>query len=218
MANEIKRLYLIWRKGRGSSRIKVGEIKMKSSGFTFSYIKDGVSKAISDGFSMYPDFPDPNKEYKENVLDIFSSRLTNPERSDTQKYYDFWGIDKDMAKDKFYLLAHTQGILPTDNFEFVAEYHPVKGLSFVSEICGLTNRKLKSDTLSIGDSLDWKLEPDNKFDKNAVHLYKDGIDIGYVKSIHCNVFHSSKRKDFSVKVKSIEKNGFIKRAFISIQL
>lgn len=218
MKRYIKQIYLIWRRGRNDSRIKVGVItKNQTEGVKFKYISSGVKDAIEKGFNMYPDFPNPDIEYKNNVLETFAQRLTNTERGDIQKYYDYWEILPSLRNNKFYVLAQTQGLLSTDNFEFLAEYYPVKGLRFTSEICGLTKRQLPSGTLTIGESLIWKLEKNNIYDKYAVHLYKkDGQEVGYVKAIHSKVFHDSKYKRFEVKVKSLEQNGHINRAFITV--
>ena len=151
------------------------------------------------------------------IESIFSQRLTNNERSDIQKYYDYWEIDPELKDNKYYVLAQTQGLLPSDTFEFIAEYYPVKNLKFTSEICGLTKRRLKPGTLVEGDVLRWELEPNNPYDKYAVKLFKKDKELGYVKAIHCNVFHKSKYKQFEVKVKSIEQNEYISRVFISIK-
>ena len=90
----------------------------------FHYIKAGVKKAQEEGFTPYVDFPDTTKVYTEKVLDVFGQRLIKTERSDIQKYLDFWNISKEYQNDKFYLLAYTQGMLSTDNFEFLADFHP----------------------------------------------------------------------------------------------
>lgn len=218
MKRYIKQIYLIWRRGRNDSRIKVGVItKNQTEGVRFRYIPSGIKDAIEKGFNMYPDFPNPDIVYKNNVLETFAQRLTNTERGDIQKYYDYWEILPSLKNNKFYVLAQTQGLLSTDNFEFIAEYYPVKGLRFTSEICGLTKRQLSSGTLEVGEVLIWELEKDNIYDKYAVHLYKkNGQEVGYVKTIHSKVFHDSKYKRFEVKVKSLEQNGHINRAFITV--
>lgn len=214
----IKQIYLVWRKGRGSRRIKVGRIlRNQTEGVRFMYIDEGIRQSMEQGGGMYPDFPNPGTVYKENVLRIFSQRLTNDERSDIQKYYDYWEISPKLKDDKYYVLAQTQGLLPSDTFEFIAEYYPVRDLKFTSEICGLTRQNLEPGTLVEGDILRWELEPNNLYDKYAVKLYKGNRELGYVKSIHCNVFHKSKFKRFEVKVKSIEQNEFISRVFISVK-
>lgn len=218
MKRYIKHIYLVWRRGRNESRIKVGLIsRNQTEGVTFRYIKEEVQEAIKYGFNMYPDFPNPNVVYKNNVLETFAQRLTNTDRADIQKYYNYWEILPSLKDNKYYVLAQTQGLLSTDNFEFLAEYYPVKDLNFTSEICGLTSRKLPSGILKIGDSLKWELDNLNPYDKNAVKLYKDNIDLGYVKLVHSKVFHDSKYKNFSITVKSFEENGHLNRAFISIK-
>ena len=217
MKRYIKQIFLVWRRGRSDRRIKIGRIlKNQTDGVRFLYIPDGVNEAIKNGFNMYPDFPNPNVEYRNNVLEIFSQRLTNKDRADIQKYYDYWDISPDLKDDKYYVLAQTQGLLSTDNFEFLAEYYPVRDLKFTSEICGLSKTQIQSGTISQGDILRWKLEPHNPYDRYAVKLYKNDTFLGYVKAVHCKVFHDSKRKNLIVKVKSIEQNGHINRAFISI--
>lgn len=217
MKKYIKHIYLIWRRGRNDSRIKIGVIKRnQTDGVTFNYLEDGLGKAISNGFNMYPDFPDPEMIYRNNVLDIFGQRLNKSERSDIQRYYDYWEINPSLKDNKYYVLAQTQGLLSTDNFEFVAEYFPVKELRFTSEICGLTHRNLETGTLKVGDALQWRLDRKNKFDSYAVQLFKDGIDVGYVKTIHSRVFHDKKARNLKVEVKSLDQNGHISRAFIKV--
>jgi len=149
------------------------------------------------------------------VLEIFGQRLIKTERPDQQKYLDFWDIDTKYKDDKYYLLAYTQGMLSNDNFEFLADFYPVKGLRFVSEICGLSHLKLESGSLLVGDKLFWQLEKDNKYDSNAVKLFKGEKLLGYVKMIHSKVFYKS-NKFIQVKVKSVDQNGSINRVFIEI--
>ena len=74
-------IYLAWRKGKGSRRKIVGLIKKNAtSGVRFSYIKAGVEEAQKEGFTPYVDFPDTEKVYSENVLEIFGQRLIKTER------------------------------------------------------------------------------------------------------------------------------------------
>lgn len=218
MKRYIKKIYLIWRRGKGERRIRIGEIlKNQTQGIRFRYLKEGLSQAIDQGLQMYPDFPDPEAVYTKNVLDIFAQRLNNTDRADIQKYYDYWEIDPGMKDDKYYVLAQTQGLLSTDQFEFLAEYYPVKDLKFTSEICGLSSGKLPNGFLSEREVLDWKLEQHNRYDPFAVSLWKDGRKVGYVKAVHSTVFYKSKRKNLQVTVKSLEQNGYINRAFISVK-
>ncbi|WP_412986576.1 hypothetical protein [Pontimicrobium sp. IMCC45349] len=211
-------IYVVWRKGQGSRRIPVGVIKNNATeGLRFKYLQKNLIEAAKEGFLPFTGFPETNKEYKENVLDILSQRLVKSERNDLSSYYDFWKVDLNKRFDPFYMLIQTQGLLPIDNFEFLADFNPNKGLNFISEIAGLTKTKVPSDMISIGDELNYKFDKTNEFDRYAVKLFKEDLFLGYVKLIHSKLFYKSKRK-VNVKVHHIEKNGVLKRVFIDISI
>ncbi|MBL7836232.1 MAG: hypothetical protein JNM67_01835 [Bacteroidetes bacterium] len=213
---ELGNIYLVWRKGKGNVRIPVGLIKKSATkGVRFGYIKEGVLKAQQYGFTCYEGFPDISKEYSENVLEKFGQRLMKSERTDSGGFYSFWGIRQEFKDDTYYVLAYSQGLLPTDNFEFLADFNPQPELIFISEIAGLSSTQLSNDTLQIGDKLTYKLESSNEYDKNAVSLFKGEKFLGYIKLIHSRVFYKV-NKTISIKVHAIEKNGIIKRVFIKI--
>lgn len=213
----ISYIYLVWRKGKGHRRHIVGLLKKNATeGIRFNYIKENLSEAIKDGFAPYVDFPDIAKVYKENVLDTFGQRIVKAERSDIQKYYDFWELDKEYIEDKYYMLAYTQGLLSTDNFEFLAEFYPKEDLCFVSEICGLTHSNLLPNTVKPGDELSWVKETKNEYDKFAVKVFKGNTLIGYVKKVHNKVFYNNLKGKLRIVVKSVDQNGSINRIFIRI--
>lgn len=214
----IRKLYLIWRLGKKQRRIVIGEISSHKGEYTFKYDITGVKHASNFGFVNYPDFPDINKVYHKNVIEIFSQRLNDLNRSDTDKYFDFWEIDKRFADDKYYLLAQTQGILSTDNFEFLAWYYLKKDLIFISEIAGISYSNISSESLQIGDNLGWAREPNNSHDPNAILVKKGDTNLGYIKRIHNYVFKEKRSENLKIKVKDIErKDGNITRVFISIK-
>lgn len=213
----IGNISLVWRKGKGSRRIVVGVIKNNASqGVRFSYIPEGVEKAKQYGFTMYEGFPDITKEYTENVIDIFGQRIMRSERNDIDDFFKFWQIDKKYKEDNFYMLAYTQGLLPTDNFEFLAEFNPIKNLSFITEISGLSKLSLPVDTLRIGDQLSYSKECNNQHDSCAIKLFKQNLFIGYVKLIHNKVFHKKSKSRLQVAVHHIENNGHINRVFLKV--
>ncbi|MFV0396512.1 MAG: HIRAN domain-containing protein [Bacteroidales bacterium] len=215
-SRSIGNIFLVWRQSIGKRRNIVGVIRRNSTdGIRFKYtISEKEAKEI--GFTPYVDFPNLDNLYTTNVLEVFSLRLTKPERPDIDSYYEFWEIEPKFQQDKFYLLAHTQGLLATDNFEFIADYNPQKGLSFVSEICGLSHTNPPADVIEVGDKLHWEKEPTNQYDQNAVKLFKDDIFLGYVKTKHCNIF--SKTQRLNVYVKHIDRNGRLHRVFIKISV
>lgn len=214
----IGNIQLIWRPEKGSSRISIGTIKKnETEGVRFQYNSEGLLKAKKLGFEHYEGFPDTKKIYTENVLQIFGQRLIKSERTDSQDFYNFWNIDPSKVKHKFYMLAFTQGLLPTDNFEFLADFNPVKNLSFITEVTNLTESKISSDKVNVDDKLRYELESENKFDRNAVKVFKKDLYLGHIKLIHCNVFHKT-NKIFKLEVQGLEKNGVLKRVFVKASL
>ena len=214
---EINHIYLSWREGLGKSRHIVGVLKKNAtSGLRFSYISKGVEEAKKDGFSPYTEFPILDKEYTENVLEIFGQRIMKSERSDISDFYDFWEIDPKYKEDKFYLLAHTQGLNPTDNFEFLADYNPKKGLCFLTDLANLSLLKLPANCILPGDILTYKLEPKNEYDAKAVKVFKGDIVIGYIKKMHSRVFYKKMNNLLKISVKAVDQNGIIKRVFVKV--
>lgn len=212
----IGNIYLAWRKGKGSKRILVGVIKKNAQGISFRYLMKGVEEARQFGFTSYDGFPDLNKEYSENVIQIFGQRIMRSERNDIDDFFEFWQIDKLYKEDNFYMLAYTQGLLPTDNFEFLAEFNPKLGLSFISEISGLSHLELPNDTLNVGDHLTFELESKNTYDQFAVRLFKNEKYVGYMKTVHNRVFHKKAKYPLKVQVHHIEKNGKLNRVFLRV--
>jgi hypothetical protein len=214
---DIGHIYLSWRESLGKSRHIVGVLKRNATlGVRFSYIKKGVVAAKQDGFSPYTEFPDFDKEYTDNVLEVFGQRIMKSDRSDISDFYDFWEIDSKFKDDKFYLLAHTQGLNPTDNFEFLADYNPSKYLRFLTDLASLSTLKLPADTVKAGDLLTYKLESANEFDDKAVKVFIGDKEVGYIKKIHSRVFYKQKGRLVKLVVKAVEQNGIIKRIFVKV--
>ncbi len=216
---EIGHLYLCWRKGQGERRYIVGVLKKNATeGVRFEYLKDGVEAAKKEGFAPYPEFPDLNKRYSENVVEIFGQRIIKSERSDIQDFLDFWEVERKYKDDKFYLLAHTQGLSPTDNFEFLADYNRIKSLKFSTDLAGLSVLKLPAGELQKGDILSYELDKRNKYDLHAVKVYNGNTFVGYIKKIHSRVFYKKGTGRFILTVKAVEQNGTIKRVFIRVAI
>lgn len=212
---EIGHIYLSWRQGLGKRRHLVGVLKRSATdGITFAYLASGVNEAKKEGFTPYTEFPDIERTYTDNVLEIFGQRITKSERADISDFLDFWEIDAKYKDDKFYLLAHTQGLNPTDNFEFLADYNPSPSLRFLTDLASLSVQKLPAGSLKHGDTLTFELEPANPHDKYAVKVLCKGIEVGYIKKIHCRVFHKHGADKLKLSVKSVEQNGVVKRVFV----
>lgn len=218
MSKEFGHIYLSWRKGVGHPRHIVGVLKRNSTqGVYFKYLnQSNLLEASNDGFIPYTEFPELNDTYKKDVLSIFAQRLIKTERADIGDFLDFWEVNSRFINDKFYLLAHTQGLSPADNFEFLADFNPVKNLCFVSEIAGLSHLQLPPNTVVKGEELDYVLEPTHHNDKFAVKVFKGKQPIGYIKKIHSKVFYKRRANKLKIVVKDIDFNGIIKRIFVRI--
>jgi hypothetical protein len=215
--NDFDKIYLGWSRGVSNPFYTIGILEKEDTGkFVFKYDGNEVKEAQQEGFKPYLQFQDTNKTYNGNVLDIFAQRLINPERTDVQKFYDFWEIEPEHFNDKFYLLGHTQGLVPTDNFEFLADYNPVRGLHFITDIAGLSAFQHSADKLALNDELQIKLEGEIDDDNEAVAVYKNELKIGYIKKIHCRVFRKAGGDKLKVKIKAVYKNGVIKKAFVKV--
>ena len=216
---EFDKIYLSWRKGQGSRRHIVGVLEQTPDGrFEFSYDGIAIKKAKEEGFTPYTEFSDITKSYNGNVLDIFAQRLIKSERPDIQTFYDFWEIEPQFKDDKFYMLGHTQGLQPTDNFEFLPDYNIVGGLHFLTELAGLSAYQLPAGTLVEGDELRFEKDDNNEHDKDAITVFKGDTEIGHIKKIHCRVFRKPGAEKLKLSVKSVDKNGRIKKAFIKVSL
>ena len=110
---EFDKIFLTWRKGVGKPRQIVGVLQKTPDGkHIFKYIQPTVEKLQKEeGFTPYTEFQDITKEYNGNVAEIFGQRLTKTNRPDIQSFFNFWEVDETKAKDKFYLLGKTQGLL-----------------------------------------------------------------------------------------------------------
>jgi hypothetical protein len=219
LAREIGNIYLSWRKGFGARRHIVGVLKRNvTDGIRFSYLENGVKDASMDGFRPYPEFPEISRTYSEDVIEIFGQRIIRSDRNDISEFLRFWEIDPKYRSDKFYLLARTQGLNPADNFEFLADYRPIPTLKFVTDLAGLSATKLPHEFLSTGDALTYSLEPQNQYDQFAVKVFKGTANIGYIKQIHCRVFHKAPQGSFQIRVKAVDVNGIIKRVFLLVEM
>ena len=210
-------VFLSWRKGVGHHRHLVGRIKRSASeGVVFEYIEENLEAAKQDGFSPYTEFPDVQKKYTKNVLETFAQRITKSERTDIAPFYAFWKIEPEKLDDPLYMLAMTQGWVPTDNFEFLADFQPTVDLFFVTDIAGLSDLKLPVGIVSIGDTLTYKRDIGNEHDRSATRIYKGDTYIGFVKKVHNRVFCQTKRP-LELRIEAIDQNGAIRRIFVSVR-
>lgn len=210
----IKKIYLSWRLAKGYERRMVGILERLDTGFSFRYDKSEVEKAKKEGFRNYTAFPDIDKVYTEGVLEVFSQRLVNKNRKDSQYFFSFWEADKP-EYDNFDKLALTQGWLAIDNFELLADFDVDNDFVFITDVAGLSSLKLSPSLLKEGDELNFKIES-YQTDPYAVKVLKGKEVIGYIKRGHNRFFNHLKDKKPQMTVKTIDSNGAIKQIFVRV--
>lgn len=216
---EFDKIHLVWRKGLGERRHAVGILqKLPNGNHVFNYSPNAGQLQEKEGFTPYTEFQELKKEYNGNVAEIFGQRLMKTDRPDVASFFKFWEVDPDKAQDKFYLLGKTQGLVPTDNFEFLAEYKLTPDTHFLTELAGLSKNKLEKGRALIGDILRFELENDNSFDRYAVKVFKEDLFIGYIKKYHNKIFHEPGAEILKLTIKALDQNGTIKRIFIKVSI
>ena len=216
---EFDKIFVTWRKGVGTRRHIIGVLQKTAEGkHVFKYDPTVSDLQLSEGFTPYTEFQDITKEYNGNVAEIFGQRLTKTDRPDIQSFFKFWEVDASKAQDKFYLLGKTQGLVPTDSFEFLADYHLTPDIHFLTELASLSKLQLPKGTLLIDDVLTFEKDTTNLYDKFAVKVFKEGREVGYIKKIHSKVFYQEGAEKLKLTVKAIDQNGVIKRVFVKVSL
>jgi hypothetical protein len=216
---EFDKIHLVWRKGTGGRRYSVGLLQRTADGsHIFKYAADAAQLQKEEGFTPYTEFQDLHKEYNGNVAEIFGQRLIKTDRPDIGSFFKFWEVDTDKANDKFYLLGKTQGLVATDNFEFLAEYKLTSNTHFLTELASMSVQQLQRGALKEGDKLRFEKEPDNEYDCDAIKVFKENLFIGYIKKYHNKIFCEPGAESLSLTVKALEQNGIIKRIFVKVSL
>lgn len=213
----VRKINLVWRAGTGNRRTVIGEFfRSASEGVSFRYDQENVKKAEASGFSRYPDFPDLNKTYSKGVLEVISQRLIQVQNPQNNRHLSFWEADKE-EYDVFDRVAFTQGLLATDNFEFLGVYNPSPGFSFISDLSGVSFQELDPSMVEEGDRVLFAFEPTNDFDSRAVVVKTlSGLKLGYIKTVHNLFIHRA--KSVRLTVKSISKNGTVKKIYLRISV
>jgi hypothetical protein len=215
----IGNIFVTWRSSPGERRVSIGVIKKSATqGVTFHYNEKDLAIAEAQGFNVLENFPEKNKVYRENVIEKFGERIIKSERKDNDNFYQFWEIDTSRLDDMYYMLAMTQGLLATDNLEFLADFNPNKNTSIVSDVAGLSKIDFDISSVKEGTVVDFRFDADNIIDTKAIELLIDGTVVGYVKQFHNRVFQKLKKLKIRprIVVKKVISNNQKKKIFIKI--
>ncbi len=218
-------LYLIWKSEQSRKQYVVGQL-IKNGQFEFQYVKD-IKDAINDGFTPLLCFPDIDNVYTDTKLfSVFASRLPDKKRKDIQNILEKYGLEE---YDEYMMLKRSGARLPIDSLEFIDPILNIeesgKRIFFIAGVrhyleCKGDNCR-NAVTVTRGDEIVLKREPDNRYDPYAVQMLDvSGHILGYVpgyysegvsrmlmenKRVTCHVYNVDKNKNCNECMKAIIK-------------
>jgi hypothetical protein len=168
----------------------VGHLRRKEGTFSFRY-DPGVAAALAAGFAPLPEFTalqgGEGACLSPYLFATFSQRIPHPQRPDFAVLMAAWGIEH--PDDQFEILARSGGIQMTDRLE-LAEYRPADddlGVPLDFRIAGF--RHAGEPALAVGQPVEFRREPENRFDPSAVLvLDESGGRLGYVPRHYAELF------------------------------
>lgn len=205
-------LYLIWKHPETRKQYIIG-ILSKNGLFEFEYGKE-IDEARKNGFQGIAAFEDFSKKYtSERLFPVFASRLPDKKRRGISNILKRYNLDE---YDEYLLLKNSGARLPIDTFEFIDPiFDDEETVSRDFYIAGVRHYlphcedKCNFDNVNLhpNDELVLKLEPDNKFDSNAVEIFNsDNIKLGYIPRYYSSQVAKMMEKNKKVTCTVIEFN------------
>lgn len=210
--------HVVWQDSHTRQFVRVGRLEFTGDTFRFTYTADAELHA---GFEPFADFPDLRGEYtSDDLFPIFASRVASSARSDYENQLDALGLTRDEAT-PVELLARSWGQSPHDRLQIVPDpqRHPdgTESLRFLASGVSHAHHDIPGDTpeavtervanLRAGQELDWRDEPDNTSNPQAIRLEVDGRLVGWVPDYLLDYVHKSRGPDVDVHVIVERANG-----------
>lgn len=178
-------LLLIWKDPKTRRNYTVGKLSYNENIYMFEYSEDAVY-AEDAGWTLLSSFPKRTVYKSEILFPVFSSRLPDRKRRDIEKILSKYALEE---FNEFELLRKSGARLPIDTYEFVDPIFPndetverdffVMGIRHHAECLGKDCSLLPE--LEVGDLLELKEEPENKYDPMAIRvLTQEGKHLGYI--------------------------------------
>jgi len=203
---EPNRLLLSWQTKTKGKRLRmfVAELIRSGDDADLVYLQNSeeFSKAQSLGFKEYPGFVIKENIYK-NVLTSFMKRLPPRSRGDFDRFLGALRI-KSEAKDEisdFALLGYSGAKLPDDDFTVIHPFEnasppfelmlPVQGYQYYQE-------QLPLNSLSDDMQACFEVEPDNRYDSEAIKIIINNVIAGYVCRGLTSSFHKWRQAGLTI--------------------
>lgn len=177
-------LYVAWQDPAQRRWYPIGILSDSDGVFSFRYTQGALDAKQHSNFRGLQSFPDLDAIYESQTLfPVFRSRLLSANRPEYKEFIHWLDLsDKDLGP--IAILARSGGRRETDKLEVFPR--PTQGVDgtyrmyfFVHGIRHVSGAEEKVKELKTGDRLVLTPEPENKFDKLALRLDKDGTAIGY---------------------------------------
>lgn len=186
---ENNKLCLLWQNKKSRNWYHVGNLIYENYKYFFEYqveqSKRNVFEALVNGYRLHPTFPNVYKKYESEILfSAFARRLPQKSRKDYQVILKNLGVTKESTD--FEIMSITGGTINSDNYEFVK---PIKhdGTKFKLDfyLRGWRYYNNNTEHLKANDELFVVMESENKYDDDAVAIYKNNKKkIGYVPAFY----------------------------------
>ena len=186
-------LYILWRSpNEREGFFAVAQIERNNdNSIQLSYLKNTQDfiDAQERGFTGYPAFPDINKTYTENILNIFMRRLPPRKREDFKFYLNQIGLDSNIEIPDFALLAYSRAQLATDDFRLIFSFEGIKvPCEVIAEVVGVRHYKNNFSSIALNNKVTFEPEPDCQYDPNAIQVLYNGKIIGYISKVQAPSF------------------------------
>lgn len=183
-------LLLTWQSAdeSASDRLRrvVGRVEPSTGGgAVFKYFdnSEDFERARATGFQGFPAFKLGREQYAEGVLEAFLRRLPPRTREDFGRYLAQHRLPSPFPYSDLALLGYTGAKLPADGFSLVPVFPECLAapLELIIEVAGVRHA-FDGDASSIreGDKVDFRREPTNKIEADAIEVRWRGQRLGYV--------------------------------------
>lgn len=218
---EPTRLLLYWQAEESGtrSRYRVGElVKCEDGNIILKYDHGGdeFEQAKRLNFKGYPAFKLDKTEHSHQVQEAFMRRLPPRSRRDFARYIELKGISPTAEISDFALLGYSGAKLPNDGFELMHPFdEPPREFEFVLEVAGFRHEsEISPDSLMLGSLIQFRAEPMNQYDSQAIRVEHNGSKLGYVARSNLLLMHRMLKQGADIMGEVFHTNGTPERPLV----
>lgn len=210
--------HVVWQDIDTRQLVRVGRLEFTGDRFIFSYAPDAELHA---GFEPFPSLPDYRRTYESDALfPIFAERMVTTAQTDYDSLVHALGLTREQAT-PVEVLARSWGRRPHDTIQIVPEPEQhddgtetlpflVSGVRHAHEdVEGDDPDKVSERVAGLvhGQQLDWRDEPDNTANENAIRLQTSGRLVGWIPNYLLDYIHKKRGEGYGLRVTVEHANG-----------